>query len=518
MYSRYLLALVCFAGLTVDSRADWTVTILHPDGERNSQANACVQGLQAGSFATATADYRAALWSGSAASMIDLTPNGATLGMIESMTATHQGGWACFPSAPKAALWSGTKASFVNLHPAGFTSSMVHAVAGDKQYGEAFQSGKIYASAWSGTAASWVNLNPTGANGSVINDAYGDEQVGSFSMPHQTAAKWNGTPESCVSLAPDGSTNSAATCTIGTMQGGTAMFNGRFEAGIWFGTAASWVNLHPGNTNASSVAGITPSIQVGSYQQGGLYHACYWNGTKDSFVDLHPLLPAEYNESFATSVTSDGVTDTIVGYAENANNNRVAVMWTRPAEVGFTFSLNKVTVAGQNSVQGTIALAETSASDTVFTTYDNSSLIMTPPSVTVAANQTSKSFQIKVQAVNSSINTTLFAKRLSVTRSRPLTLTPLIPTAIAFTPNPVPGGNTVSCRIVVNGVAGPGGRIIAVFDNSPYTTMPSTVTVPPGATEVTFAIATTAVPSPQNALVTARVTAGEKAGILRIVP
>lgn len=184
----------------------------------------------------------------------------------------------------------------------------------------------------------------------------------------------------------------------------------------------------------------------------------------------------------------------------------------------FDFTLNKSTVAGQNYVQGNITLAEPAAAAIAFTTYDNSSLVTTPASVIVAQGQTTKLFPIQVTAVNSPINTIVYAKRGVVTRSCPLTLTPLVPTALAFTPSTVTGGSTVECRIVINGVAGPSGRTIAVFDNSPFTTMPSTVTVPAGATQVTFPITTTAVTAQKVVTVTARVSAGEKTGTFRINP
>lgn len=184
----------------------------------------------------------------------------------------------------------------------------------------------------------------------------------------------------------------------------------------------------------------------------------------------------------------------------------------------FEFTLNKTTVAGQNYVQGNITLAEPAAAAIAFTTYDNSSLVSTPASVTVSQGQTTKLFPIQVTAVNSPINTIVYAKRGVVTRSCPLTLTPLVPTALAFTPSTVTGGSTVECRIVINGVAGPSGRTIAVFDNSPFTTMPSTVTVPAGATQVTFPITTTAVTAQKVVTVTARVSAGEKTGTFRINP
>ncbi len=184
----------------------------------------------------------------------------------------------------------------------------------------------------------------------------------------------------------------------------------------------------------------------------------------------------------------------------------------------FTFALNKTQVAGQNSVKGTITLDNSASQSTVFTTFDNSSLVNTPATVTVAANALFKDFQITVTAVNSSINTAVSAKLGAVTKTVPLTLIPLVPTALAFTPNPVVGGNPVSARVVINGVAGPGGRTVAVFDNSTYTTMPSTVVVPAGATQVFFTITTTHPTAVQTVTVTARVSAGEKTATFRINP
>ncbi|MEQ1935493.1 MAG: hypothetical protein ABL962_16660, partial [Fimbriimonadaceae bacterium] len=188
------------------------------------------------------------------------------------------------------------------------------------------------------------------------------------------------------------------------------------------------------------------------------------------------------------------------------------------ASAGFTFTLNKTSVAGENSVLGTITLDATRPTNTVFTTFDNSSLVNTPPTVTVSANTLTKNFQITVTAITSTVNTTVFAKLGSVTLSQPLTLTPLIPTALSFTPTQVTGGQSTSCRVVINGVAGPGGRDIAILDNSANANVPSLVTVPAGATSVTFNITTTTVTSLKIVTVTARVSAGEKTGTFRISP
>ncbi len=184
----------------------------------------------------------------------------------------------------------------------------------------------------------------------------------------------------------------------------------------------------------------------------------------------------------------------------------------------FDFALSKSTVAGQNFLLGTVTMPLAFATPTVFTTFDNSSLVTTPPTATVNAGLLSKAFQIQTMAVNSTINTTVSARLGSLTRTQPLTLAPLIPTGMVFTPNPVIGGNTVSCRLVINGIAGPGGRNVSVFDNSAFAVTPSSVTVPAGASSVTFNITTVAVTSAKTVTVTATVSAGTKTANFRINP
>jgi len=184
----------------------------------------------------------------------------------------------------------------------------------------------------------------------------------------------------------------------------------------------------------------------------------------------------------------------------------------------FDFILNKTQVAGQNFVQGTVSIPEATSSATVFAVSDSTSLVTSPSAVTITAGQTLRNFAIQVTAVNFPVQATVSARLGQTTVTRNLTLVALIPTALAFTPSQVVGGNVVSCRVVVNGVAGPGGRTIAVFDNSPFTTMPSTIVVPPGGTQVIFDIATTPVTIPRVVTLTARVTQGEKTGTFRINP
>ena len=168
------------------------------------------------------ADTAAYLWHGTAGSAVSLHPAGAALSNALAVADGHEGGWIQLTngSGPyHAALWSGSAASFVDMNGA-FLESQVLGMAAGQQVGWArpFGAGGPYAIVWNGTAASAVNFNPPGAGTSTLWATCGSAQAGSapFAGFGGDAGIWFGTPGSFVDLAaflPAGMFyNSAATC------------------------------------------------------------------------------------------------------------------------------------------------------------------------------------------------------------------------------------------------------------------------------------------------------------------
>jgi len=454
---------------------------------------------------------------------VNLHPAGVTGSTLSGTNGEQQVGYVYISGQLNAGLWSGTAASFINLTPPSNVPASANAIDANQQVGQATVGGNYHAVIWTGTANSMVDIHPAGYIESGALAVSGGKQGGFYKQTvneYAKAALWSGTPQSFVSLHPSGFRGSSIAAMSGNEQVGTVMTDGgQTRATLWKGTVASRVDLHPtGSTGYSEASDTNGEYQVGWHSEGSGSRAVIWNGTAASMVDLHAFVPTGYVNSSAYAVWTHNGTLYVGGLATNGSTfKQEACIWKMVDPNAFTFALNKTQVAGQNSVMGTIAASALPNART-YTTYDNSSLVNTPPTVTLPANATVKNFQITVTAVNSTINTTVYCRFGSVTYSRPLALIPLVPTALAFTPSSVTGGNAVSCRVVINGVAGPGGRTIAVFDNSPFTSMPSTVVVPPGATQVIFNINTTAVTSQKVVTLTARVSAGEKTGTFRINP
>jgi hypothetical protein len=508
------LAVLATFALAVTAQADWTVVSLDPG---NGSGGSGVGLVEVGYYATN--GMHAVTWSGTAASFTDIHPAGQSHSEALATRGNQIVGYTQFLPVDHAALW--TNHVWRDLNPANASDSRAWATDGVSQVGYYAPPSGAHACMWSGTPESVVDLNPAGATSSVASGIDGGKQVGYAQVGgHEHAFIWSGTPESAVDLNPQGASGSKVNAISGAIQVGSAQFvYGVNHAVYWRGTAGSCVDINPQNGNVSSATGVVDDIIVGSFAiNNGAPRAGMWKGPEATLVDLQAMLPSKYSNAAAKGISSDGATYLIVGTANNTETGLPeAILWTVTRDT-FNFTLNKTQVAGQNSVQGTITREFLSASATTFTTYDNSSLVTTPPTVTVPANAYLKNFQITVTAVNSPINTILYAKLGNVIKTQPLTLVPLIPTALAFTPNPVLGGNEVSAKIVINGVAGPGGRTISVFDNSNYATTPKTVIVPAGASSVTFPIQTTHPATGQNVTVTARVSAGEKTGTFRINP
>src|SRR3954462_1775168 len=129
---------ICGAALSVaawlplavaHAAAVYTAIDLNPSGFTSSEADGIANGQQVGVAAGPATDFdsHAILWTGTAASAVDLnpSPSGATMsqayGVADGQQVGFSGGTAT--GNPHAILWTGTAASAVDLNPSGFTNS-----------------------------------------------------------------------------------------------------------------------------------------------------------------------------------------------------------------------------------------------------------------------------------------------------------------------------------------------------------------------------------------------------------
>src|SRR5688572_11161273 len=137
-----------------------TAIDLHVPGYSASTASAVAAGRQVGAL-DPTLTSAAVLWSGSAASAINLHPSGYRTSVATGISpdGSRQVGWATTDDAVHAALWSSSAESFIDLNPPGYLHSYARATDGVVQVGI----GATHALLWRGSAQSVVDLHPSGA-------------------------------------------------------------------------------------------------------------------------------------------------------------------------------------------------------------------------------------------------------------------------------------------------------------------------------------------------------------------
>jgi hypothetical protein len=160
------------------------------------------------------------MWSGTAGSWIDLNIPGIGSVARDLDAGQQVGDMADFQGNGHAMLWSGTAASAVDLSPAGTWDSIAYAVHAGTQVGTATTTGAsggpaYRAYAWTGTAASAVNLHsflPSNFYSSEARDVWsvgGVTYVAGFGMNSTTgrfeALLWGFQPPHCPADLDNGS-------------------------------------------------------------------------------------------------------------------------------------------------------------------------------------------------------------------------------------------------------------------------------------------------------------------------
>jgi len=162
-----------------------------------------------------------------------------------------------------------------------------------------------------------------------------------------------------------------------------------------------------------------------------------------------------------------------------------------------SLSLNPTSVTGGNSSTGTVTLSgpAPAGGTQVALSSSNTTVARVPSSVTVAAGATSASFTVSTSAVAASSTVNISAIYGGANRSASLTVTPAPPpppTLASLTLNPanVIGGQSSTGTVTLTGPAPAGDAQVFLSSSNGAATVPSSVTVPAGATTATFTVNT----------------------------
>ena len=335
----------CVASVCAGASPEYTAVLLGP--KRANDAYLAASGpKQVGLGNPPAGGSHAFVWSAQAGNYVDLNPDGffasfANGGYASADGSEHQVGIALpfqGPGVHRAALWSGTAASYVDLGQATALGGY-DTPTGGQQVG---QDDDSHAILWSGTAASAVDLTPTGFLTGIAHSGYwtasGARQVGAAgndSLSGTHAFIWFGTASSGIDLSPAGFSASEAYGGAATQGGGEwqvgAAYSNHAHAILWSGSgsAASAMDITPSVAGEAQAVATNGTFIVGNGTIAGRAHALLWTGPDAAdAIDLHGLLPAGFDVSYATGIDAAG---NISGYATDASGvNSEAVVWLVP--------------------------------------------------------------------------------------------------------------------------------------------------------------------------------------------
>ncbi len=219
-----------------------------------------ISGAQQVGQSTENGNTHAVLWSGSAASRVDLNPPGVFFSTAYAVSGGRQVGLTN-SGVNHAALWSGTAASRVDLHPAGASFSECNAIGGAQQVGRVYINGASHAALWTGSAASYVDLAPTNATYSWAYGVSANQQVGYAQINEGTAhaAYWSGSAASHVDLGAliPGNFADSKAYAISTSGGVTSVVGYGYNRTTNRNEAILWTRAAPCAADFNGTGGLT---------------------------------------------------------------------------------------------------------------------------------------------------------------------------------------------------------------------------------------------------------------------
>jgi hypothetical protein len=170
-------------------------------------------------------------------------------------------------------------------------------------------------------------------------------------------------------------------------------------------------------------------------------------------------------------------------------------------------ALDPATVTGGASSQGTVTLSGRAPAGGIEVTLSsaNTDVATVPQTVTVAADQTSATFEVKTIPVPQTTEVAITATRAGVSRPQRLRVETPLPTAVALDPATVTGGASSQGTVTLSGRAPAGGIEINLSSDTPaVATVPRAVRVLADQTSATFEVKTGTVTQITEVVITAR--------------
>jgi hypothetical protein len=262
------------------------------------------------------------------------------------------------------------------------------------------------------------------------------------------------------------------------------------------GIVAESLSLSPNPVQGGNTSTGTVTLS-GPAPAGGAEVFLSSSNTANATVPASLTVPAgQTSGSFTISTpeVSSNQSSAITARHGGVSVTRTLSITSGPPPELSSVSLDPSSVPGGNPSTGTVTLTSNPPLGGIVVELESSdpSVASVPSSVT--AVNSSASFQVSTTEVSSDTSVTITASANGVTRTATLTVTnptsqPSL-SALSLNPTSVEGGSSSTGTVALTAAAPSGGASVALSSNNIWATVPSSVTVPAGATSATFTVST----------------------------
>lgn len=196
-------------------------------------------------------------------------------------------------------------------------------------------------------------------------------------------------------------------------------------------------------------------------------------------------------------------TDTVVTTTATANGTTITKTITVAAPVLSTLSMSTMLNGGASTIGKVTLTGIAPAGGVTVALVSNNPAITVPATVTVPEGALSANFTATSVAVDADTAGTVVASQGAISKPLNVVVKAAVITALSASPTSLKGGNNITFRVTLGSVAGPSGTVVTLSSANSAVSVPATVTVPAGATSVTFTGTTTAVAAVTSGAVSA---------------
>jgi hypothetical protein len=207
----------------------------------------------------------------------------------------------------------------------------------------------------------------------------------------------------------------------------------------------------------------------------------------------------------------------INGGANNASDGGYGMIWS--VSTGLTgISLNPTSVIGGSPSTATVTIgAAAPVGGSVINLTSSSPSATVPATVTVPAGQTTATFTVTTTAVTANAQAVITALQTGFSFQATLTIT-TPGGSVALSQSSVLGGLSTSAQVLLTGPAPKGGLKVLLSTNSPYASVPASITIPAGSHAGSFTVTTSPVNGTPDPIAIMETIKGTTKAVLTVLP